>query len=96
MTKKEKILRIKDIFNRVYADAECSLDFSTPHELLVAVQLSAQCTDARVNIVTKELFKKYTSPADFANADLDELSKDITKRLIHLEEQLADDMRGFL
>lgn len=75
MTKKEKILQIKDIFNDVYADAKCSLDFETPHELLVAVQLSAQCTDARVNIVTKELFKKYTSPLDFANADLDELSQ---------------------
>ena len=50
------------------------MDFSTPHELLVAVQLSAQCTDARVNIVTKNLFKKYKSVEDFANADIDELS----------------------
>ncbi len=73
MTKKDKILYIQKIFDDIYADAVCSLDFKTPHQLLVAVQLSAQCTDARVNIVTKDLFKKYTSPEDFANADLDEL-----------------------
>ncbi len=73
MTKKEKILKIKEIFDKAYADAKCSLDFTTPHELLVAVQLSAQCTDARVNIVTKDLFKKYKSVEDFAGADEEEL-----------------------
>ena len=73
MTKKEIVLKIKDIFNTVYADAKCSLDFTTPHELLVAVQLSAQCTDARVNIVTKELFKKYKSVEEFALANEEEL-----------------------
>ena len=49
MTKKERAEEIQKIFDVVYADAECSLDYSTEHELLVAVQLSAQCTDARVN-----------------------------------------------
>lgn len=73
MTKKEIVLRIREIFDRVYADAKCSLDFKTPHELLVAVQLSAQCTDARVNIVTKDLFKRYTSVEQFANAREEEL-----------------------
>lgn len=73
MTKKETVLKIKEIFNKVYSDAKCSLDFTTPHELLVAVQLSAQCTDARVNIVTKDLFKKYTSVEEFAGANEDEL-----------------------
>ena len=73
MTKKETVLKIKDIFDKVYADAKCSLDFSTPHELLVAVQLSAQCTDARVNIVTKDLFKKYTSVKEFALANEEDL-----------------------
>ena len=73
MTKKEIVLNIRDIFDRVYADAKCSLDFSTPHELLVAVQLSAQCTDARVNLVTPELFKKYKSVYEFADADEEEL-----------------------
>lgn len=73
MTKKDKVLYIQKVFDDIYADATCSLDFETPHQLLVAVQLSAQCTDARVNIVTKNLFKKYTSPQDFADADPDEL-----------------------
>lgn len=73
MTKKERAQKIQKIFDVVYKDAECSLDYTTEHELLVAVQLSAQCTDARVNIVTKDLFKKYKSVYDFANADLDEL-----------------------
>ena len=73
MTKKEIILKIKNIFDDVYSDAKCSLDFTTPHELLVAVQLSAQCTDARVNIVTKDLFKTYRSVDDFASADEEEL-----------------------
>ena len=73
MTKKETVLQIKEIFNKVYADAKCSLDFTTSHELLVAVQLSAQCTDARVNIVTPELFAKYTSVYEFAEADEKEL-----------------------
>lgn len=75
MTKKEKIAEIQKIFDVVYADAKCSLDFTTPHELLVAVQLSAQCTDARVNIVTKDLFARYKSVEEFANADLNELSE---------------------
>lgn len=77
MNRKEKILKIMEIFDKEYSDAKCSLDFTTPHELLVAVQLSAQCTDNRVNIVTKDLFKKYTSVSDFANATLSELEEDI-------------------
>ena len=75
MTKKEKVLQIKDIFNRVYADAKCSLDFETPHQLLVAVQLSAQCTDARVNIVTPALFGKYPTPESMANAPLSDIEE---------------------
>lgn len=75
MNKKEKILLIREIFDDIYADAKCSLDFETPHQLLVAVQLSAQCTDARVNIVTKDLFQKYKSVEDFANANIEELSQ---------------------
>ncbi len=73
MRRKERLEKLREIFDVEYADAKCSLDFTTPHELLVAVQLSAQCTDARVNIVTKELFEKYKSPNEFAEADLDEL-----------------------
>lgn len=62
---------------KLYPDADCTLDWSTPLELLVAAILSAQCTDARVNIVTKALFKKYTSPQDYVSVPPEELEKDI-------------------
>lgn len=70
---KEAVKRLKEI----YPDAECALNFNSPFELLIATILSAQCTDARVNIVTADLFKKYTSPVAFANASLEEIEKDI-------------------
>jgi endonuclease-3 len=72
--------RAREIMARLrqmYPDARCSLNFTTPHELLVATVLSAQCTDERVNQVTATLFQKYHSPADFANADLSELEQDV-------------------
>ncbi len=62
---------------RAYPDAHCSLNYATPLELLVATILSAQCTDARVNLVTKDLFQKYRSAADYAQADLETLQEDI-------------------
>jgi endonuclease III len=60
-----------------YPDAACSLDFQSPLELLVATILSAQCTDVRVNLVTKALFRKYASAADYARTKLPELERDI-------------------
>lgn len=75
MTKKKRAALIGEVFDKVYSDARCSLDYNTDHQLLVAVQLSAQCTDARVNIVTKPLFEKYKSVSDFANAKLEELEE---------------------
>ena len=69
MTKKEKAVLICKKLEEKYPDAICSLTYSKPHELMIAGRLSAQCTDERVNIVTKELFAKYTSIDDFANAD---------------------------
>src|SRR5690348_18443606 len=62
-----------------YPDATCSLNFSTPLELLVATILSAQCTDERVNAVTKQLFQKYRGAADYASADPEELERDVTQ-----------------
>ncbi len=62
---------------KAYPDAHCELNYSNPLELLIATILSAQCTDKRVNIVTAELFKKYRSAADFANADLKELEEQV-------------------
>lgn len=73
MRKKELVLKLKEIFDKEYPDARCSLDFKKPYELLIATQLAAQCTDARVNIVTKDLFRKYKTIEDFANADQAEL-----------------------
>jgi endonuclease III len=62
---------------RLYPNAKCSLDFTNPLELLVATQLSAQCTDERVNLVTVDLFKKYRSAEDYATVSQEELEKDI-------------------
>jgi endonuclease III len=60
-----------------YPQATCALNFSNPLELLIATILSAQCTDVRVNLVTKDLFVKYRSAADYAQAPLNELERDI-------------------
>jgi endonuclease-3 len=68
---------ILGILDNTYPAAKISLDFGNPLELLVATVLSAQCTDERVNQVTKELFKKYRTAADYANAPLEELEEDI-------------------
>lgn len=60
-----------------YPNSKCSLEFTTDYELLFATILSAQCTDERVNQVTKKLFKKYPSISDYAAADIKELEKDV-------------------
>jgi len=65
------------ILYKSYPEATCSLDYEKPLELLIATMLAAQCTDERVNIVTKELFKKYTSVYDYANTNPEELEQDI-------------------
>ena len=61
----------------LYPNAKCSLDFTNPLELLVATQLSAQCTDERVNLVTKSLFQKYHTVEDYATVSQEELEQDI-------------------
>jgi endonuclease III len=61
------------LFRRAYPDAHCELDFTNPLELLVATILSAQCTDKRVNIVTKDLFARCKQPQDYANISQEEL-----------------------
>lgn len=71
------IRAILDILDTTYPKAKCSLDFSNPLELLVATILSAQCTDERVNRVTKGLFRKYRKAADYATAALSELEEEI-------------------
>src|SRR5256884_3673826 len=73
----EQIREITAELRRLYPDAKCSLNFSNPLELLVATQLSAQCTDERVNVVTRDLFQKYRSVEDYAAVSQEELEQDI-------------------
>ena len=72
MTKNETS-KLINILKKTYPDAKCSLDFKTPFELVVAVMLSAQCTDERVNLTTPALFKRCKSIQDFADIDIKEL-----------------------
>ena len=65
MTKKQKVLFCVEALKKEYPDALCSLNASNPLELLIATRLSAQCTDARVNIVTPALFEKYKNLDDY-------------------------------
>lgn len=74
---REQVRAIIAELRRLYPDARCSLNFTNPLELLIATQLSAQCTDERVNIVTADLFKKYRSVEDFATVSQEELEQDI-------------------
>ena len=73
--KKNEVIEMINILKETYPDATCSLDFTTPFELVVAVMLSAQCTDERVNKVTPALFKKYNKPEDFINLEIEEIEK---------------------
>lgn len=73
MKKHERFEKLWNILKNYHSDAKCALEHSNAFELLIATILSAQCTDKRVNIVTRELFKKYNSPKKFADADLAEL-----------------------
>ena len=78
MTEKERIAKILEALDREYGtDGYCHLNHENAWQLLFATMLSAQCTDARVNIVTESLFKKYCSLKAFADADLNELCEDI-------------------
>ena len=70
MTKKERFNLIFPILQKKYGKPKCALDYETPYQLMIAVILSAQCTDARVNIVSKELFKKVKTPEDIHNMSL--------------------------
>ena len=103
MTKKEKILKIKEYFDAAYADADCSLCYKDPFQLLVATQLAAQCTDARVNLVTPGLFAKFPTIKAFAEADILEMEEAIkstgfyhnkARNLIACAQKLLSDFGG--
>ncbi|TET25391.1 MAG: endonuclease III [Candidatus Bathyarchaeum sp.] len=72
-----RVLKIIELLEKEYSHAKTALNYTNPLEILVATILSAQCTDKRVNVVTKSLFKKYRTAEDYANADLAELEEDI-------------------
>lgn len=75
---RKQAVEIFELLKKQYPDAKCSLDFNTPFEMMVAVMLSAQCTDERVNKVTAEIFPKYNTPKAFADMPLEDI-----ENLIH-------------
>ena len=96
--KKSEIARLAcEELQKLYPDAECSLNYSKPYELMFAARLAAQCTDARVNIVTQTLFKKYPTLEAFANADLTELEQDVKPcGFYHTKARSLKEMAGQL
>src|SRR5687768_17121308 len=102
--RRDRVVRfILPILKRTYPEAKCSLDYTNPLQLLVATILSAQCTDERVNIVTKSLFRKYRSAKDYATVPQETLEKDIqstgfyrnkAKSLRGMAQALVDDHGG--
>ena len=70
MTRKDKAVKICDILDTIYPAAVCSLEYEKPYEQMIATRLSAQCTDARVNIVTQTLFRDFPTLDSFADADI--------------------------
>ena len=75
MKTKKQAIEIIETMKKMYPDATCSLDFETPFQMTIAVMLSAQCTDERVNKTTPYLFEKYGTPKEMANADIKELEE---------------------
>ncbi len=75
MTKKEIAKRAVEALKEEYPDAVCSLEYSDPLQLLIATRLAAQCTDARVNMVTPALFERFKTVHDFANAEYDDVAE---------------------
>lgn len=103
MTKNEKVLKIKEYFNQAYGDAGCTLHYSDPFQLLVATQLAAQCTDARVNLVTPSLFTKFPTVQAFAEAEITDMEEAIkstgfyhnkARNLIACAQKLLTDFGG--
>ncbi len=87
--KQSRAVNIVARLKEAYPDSKCSLNYSSAHELLMATILSAQCTDHRVNLVTKRLFKKYKTSEDFAYSNINELAKDIHSCGYHNQKALS-------
>jgi len=103
MKKTDTAAKVLDILQREYPDARVTLNFQNPLQLLMATILAAQCTDERVNLVTKHLFKKYRTAADFAKADPHTLEEEIrstgfyhnkAKSIIRCGQDIAEKFSG--
>ncbi len=103
MTKKQIALLAVKALKQEYPDAKCSLTYETPLQLLIATRLSAQCTDARVNIVTPALFERFSTVNDFAGASYDEVAEYIkscglyktkSKDIVEMCRKLLADFNG--
>lgn len=103
LTKKRRALLAVDALKKEYPDAKCSLTYTNPLQLLIATRLSAQCTDARVNIVTPALFERFPTVDDFAAASYDEVAEYIkscglfktkSKDIVEMCKKLREDFGG--
>ena len=103
MTKKQIALAAVEALKNEYPDAKCSLTYTKPHELLIATRLSAQCTDARVNLVTPSLFERYKTVDEFAEAEVCDVAEYIkscglyktkSKDIVEMCKMLRDDFGG--
>lgn len=103
MSEKARMKKVLDVLSKLYPDVKIQLEFTTPFELLVATILSAQCTDARVNIVTKSLFQVANTPSQFALMEQEELEhliystgfyKAKAKNIIEMSKKLIGDNKG--
>ena len=105
MTKKQRALLCVEALKKEYPDAICSLNYKNDFQLLVATRLSAQCTDARVNIVTPALFEKYPTVEAFAEADVADVEEIIrscgfyrtkAKDIIGMAQKILSDFGGMV
>ena len=103
MTKKQIALNAVEALKNEYPDAVCSLVAGNPFELLIATRLSAQCTDARVNLVTPALFEKYRTLEDYAQADAEDIAEIIhscgffrqkSKDIVGMAQKILSDFDG--
>ena len=103
MTKKQLTLKSVEALKEAYPEAICSLVYSDPLQLLIATRLSAQCTDARVNLVTPELFSKYKTLDDLANAEVEDVEKiirscgfyhDKARDIVGIANKIKSDFNG--
>lgn len=103
MTKKQLALKSVEALKEAYPEAICSLEYSDPLQLLIATRLSAQCTDARVNLVTPELFGKYKTLDDLAAAEVTDVEKiirscgfyhDKARDIVGIAQKIKSDFDG--